>query len=54
MNTCMKCLKDLEIPVVGNAKTLPFQEEESDDLYDQETEEQLLHNLMYDNPLEEH
>ncbi len=55
MNTCIKCLKGLDIPVVGNAKTLPFEEQENDeDLYDQQTEEMYINNLMYSNPMEEH
>lgn len=57
MNTCVKCLKGLDIPVVGREDLEPTVslDESDEDLYDIETEEYYrdVHHLLYDDPLED-
>jgi len=57
MNTCLKCLKGLDITVIGREDLAPhFQEDASDeDAFDAEGEEfyKDVNHLMYDDPLED-
>jgi hypothetical protein len=57
MNTCLKCLKGLDITVIGREDLAPqFQEDASDDdAYDKETEDfyKDVSHLMYDDPIED-
>lgn len=57
MNTCVKCLKGLDIAVVGREDLAPqFQEDASDeDAFDVEGEDYYrdISHLMYDDPIED-
>ena len=58
MNTCVKCLKGLNIPVSGRtdlAEQLMVADESDEDLYDTDTEDYYkdVMKLMYDNPMED-